>query len=131
MAEVENLGGVGGDDEVVELGAGEGGAVDPGEQGFAGDLAEDLAGKACGGEAGRDDAEDAWRWCHRDVAAVVLVLAVDVDGDEEDGEKKKAQNPGCAVEEAQDGLKVAIEGVAGDAAVGGRGVGDAGSAEEQ
>ncbi len=37
----------------------EGGFDDPGEEGFAGDEAEDLAGETGGGEAGGDDGEDA------------------------------------------------------------------------
>ena len=41
------------------LGAGAGGVVDPGEHGAAGDLAEDLARQARGGQAGRDGAESA------------------------------------------------------------------------
>jgi hypothetical protein len=40
------------------LGAGAGGVVDPGEHGASGDGAEDFAGEARGGEAGRDYAED-------------------------------------------------------------------------
>ena len=58
MAKLGDLLGVGGDEDAVELRAGAGGFVDPGEHGTAGDLAEDLAGKARGGEAGGDDAED-------------------------------------------------------------------------
>ena len=61
VAEVEDFSGVGRDDEGGELGAGEGGAVDPGEQGLAGDLAENFAREARGGESGGDDAEDAER----------------------------------------------------------------------
>ena len=49
--------GVGRDEEVVELGAGAGGVVDPGEHGAAGDFAQNLAMQAGGGEARRDDAE--------------------------------------------------------------------------
>ena len=58
-AERGDLFGVGGDDEVVELGAGAGGLVDPGEHGAAGDLAQDLARQPAGGETGGDDAEGA------------------------------------------------------------------------
>ena len=58
-AEGGDLLGVGGDDDVVELRAGAGGLVDPGEHGAAGDLAQDLAGQAGGGETGGDDAEGA------------------------------------------------------------------------
>ena len=58
-AEGCDLFGIGGDEEGVELGAGAGCFVDPGEHGAACDGAEDLAGKAGGGEAGGDDSEDA------------------------------------------------------------------------
>jgi len=57
-AEVGDFFGVGGDEDAVELGAGFCGFVDPGEHGFAGDDAEDLAREARGGETGGDDAED-------------------------------------------------------------------------
>ena len=57
-AEVGYLFGVGGDEDAVELGAGAGGFVDPGEHGAAGDGAEDLAGEPGGGEAGGNDSED-------------------------------------------------------------------------
>ena len=57
-AELGDFVGVGGDDDVVELRAGAGGLVDPGEHGSAGDLAQDFAGQAGGGEAGGDDSED-------------------------------------------------------------------------
>ena len=57
-AEVGDFVGVGGDEDLVELGAGAGGFVDPGEHGASGDGAEDFAGQARGGEAGGDDAED-------------------------------------------------------------------------
>lgn len=50
--------GVGGDEDMVELGAGAGGLVDPGEHRFAGDRAQDLAGETGGMEAGRNDAKD-------------------------------------------------------------------------
>ena len=59
LAKGEDFGGVCRDDEGVELGAAAGGVVDPGEEGPAGELAEDFAGQASGGEAGGDDAEDA------------------------------------------------------------------------
>ena len=66
--------GVGGDEDVVELGAGVCGFVDPGEHGSAGDGAKDFAGEARGGEAGGDDAEDesceagaAFRWVRNQV----------------------------------------------------------------
>jgi len=59
MAEVGDLFGVGGDEDVVELGAGAGGFDDPGEERLAGDLAEELAGQTGGGEAGGDYAEGA------------------------------------------------------------------------
>jgi hypothetical protein len=58
-AEGGDLGGVGGDDDVVERGAGLGGAVDPEQEGFAEDGAEDFAGKAGGSQARGDDAKDA------------------------------------------------------------------------
>jgi hypothetical protein len=58
MAELGDFVGVGGDEDAVELGAGAGGVVDPGEHGASGDGAEDLAGKARGGKAGGDYAED-------------------------------------------------------------------------
>jgi hypothetical protein len=57
-AELGHLLGVGGDEDFVELGAGAGGLVDPGEHGASGDGAEHFAGEACGGEAGGDDSED-------------------------------------------------------------------------
>jgi hypothetical protein len=50
---------VGGDDDVIEFRTGLGGAVDPGEQRVAGDIAEDLARETGGGEACGDDADDA------------------------------------------------------------------------
>ena len=59
VAQVGDLFGVGGDYDVVELRAGAGGGVDPGEHGLAGDLAEDLARQASRGEAGGDDAKGA------------------------------------------------------------------------
>jgi len=66
VAEGGDLFGVGSDDEVVELGAGAGCVVDPGEHGASGDLAEDLAGKTRGGQSRGDDSED------RDPAGRVL-----------------------------------------------------------
>jgi hypothetical protein len=57
-AELGYFVGVGGDDDTVELGAGAGGFVDPGEHGSAGDDAEDFTCEAGGGEACGDDAED-------------------------------------------------------------------------
>ena len=42
VAELLDFGGVGGDEDVVELGAGFGGAIDPGEQGIAGEGAEEI-----------------------------------------------------------------------------------------
>jgi hypothetical protein len=57
-AEVGYFFGVGGDDDAVELRAGGGGFVDPGEHGSAGDGAKDFTGETGGGEACRDDAED-------------------------------------------------------------------------
>ena len=60
-AEGEDFLGVCGDEDVVKLGAGAGGFVDPGQHGAAGEVAEDLAGKAEGGEAGGDDGEGAGR----------------------------------------------------------------------
>ena len=64
-AEVRDFFGVGGDQDLVELRAGARGFDDPGEQGLAGDFAQDLAGQAGGGEAGWDDAEDAGGGRHR------------------------------------------------------------------
>lgn len=58
LAEVEDLVGVGGDEDTVEKGAGAGGAIDPGDHGVAGDFAEDFAGEAGGTEAGGNDGED-------------------------------------------------------------------------
>lgn len=46
------------DENAVELRACAGGFVDPGEHGASGDAAEDFAGEAGGGQAGRDDSED-------------------------------------------------------------------------
>jgi len=65
VAESFDFRGVGGDDDFVELRAGLGGTVDPREEGFASDLAEDFAGQAGGGEAGGDDAEDFLRGRHQ------------------------------------------------------------------
>ena len=59
VAEVGDFVGVGGDDYVAELGAGDGGLVDPGQHGAAGDGAKDLAGEAGGGEACGNDAKGA------------------------------------------------------------------------
>jgi hypothetical protein len=58
VAEIGYFIGVGGDEDMVKLGAGAGRLDDPGEHGPTGDFAEDLAGKTGGGEAGGDDAED-------------------------------------------------------------------------
>jgi len=58
MAESGDLFGVGGDDDLGELGAGSGGLVDPGEHRASGDDAKDFAGQAGGGEACGDDSED-------------------------------------------------------------------------
>ena len=60
-AEVGDFFGVGGDEDLIELGAGFGGLVDPGEHGASGDGAEDFTGEAGGGEARGDDAEDSGR----------------------------------------------------------------------
>jgi hypothetical protein len=57
-AEVGDFFGVGGDDDAVELGAGGGGFVDPGEHRPSGDDAEDFTGETGGGEAGGDDTEN-------------------------------------------------------------------------
>ena len=59
-ADVDDLVGVGSDDDLVELGAGARRIVDPGEHGTSGDVAQDFAGQAGGGEAGRNDAESGW-----------------------------------------------------------------------
>jgi len=69
-AEGFDFGGVGGNDDFVELRAGFCGAVDPGEQGLAGDLAEDFAGQAAGGQAGGDDGDDAL------LQAMILLVVV-------------------------------------------------------
>jgi hypothetical protein len=61
MAEIGDLCGVCRDDNAGELRAGDGGFVDPGEHGAAGDGTKDFARQARGGEAGRDDAEDGGR----------------------------------------------------------------------
>jgi hypothetical protein len=58
-AERGDLFGVGGDDDLIELGAGASGLVNPGEHGTAGDLAQNLARQAGGGETGGNDAEGA------------------------------------------------------------------------
>lgn len=58
VAELGDLVGVGGDEDAVELGAGAGGVVHPGEHGASGDGAEYFAGQARGGQAGGDYAED-------------------------------------------------------------------------
>jgi len=58
MAELGDLVGVGGDEDAVELGAGAGGVVHPGEHGASGDGAKDFAREAGGGQAGGDYAED-------------------------------------------------------------------------
>jgi len=60
FAELLDLGGVGGDDDVVEFRTGHGGSVDPDEEGLAGDGPEDFAGKPGGGKPGRNDADDPW-----------------------------------------------------------------------
>lgn len=60
LADLGDFLGVGGDDEGVKLWAGSCGLVDPGEHGASGDVAEDLAGQAGGGESCRDDAEGGW-----------------------------------------------------------------------
>jgi len=57
-AEVSDFVGVSSDEDFVELGAGSGGFVDPGEHGASGDGAEDFAGETRGGQAGGDDSED-------------------------------------------------------------------------
>jgi hypothetical protein len=58
VAEIGDLVGVGGDEDFVELGAGAGGLIDPGEHGASGDGAKHFAGEARRGEAGGDDSED-------------------------------------------------------------------------
>ena len=63
VAELGDLFGVGGDDDVVELGTGACGLVDPGEHGPAGDGAEHLAGEPGGGKSGGDDAQGSG-WMH-------------------------------------------------------------------
>ena len=61
VAEIGDLFGVCGNNNAGELRAGDGGFVDPGEHGTAGDGTKDFARQARGGEAGRDDAEDGGR----------------------------------------------------------------------
>ena len=58
LGEVEHLVGVSGDEDLVEEGAGAGGAIDPGDHGLAGDFAKDFAGQARGAEARGDDGEN-------------------------------------------------------------------------
>jgi len=58
-AELRDLFGVGGDEDLVELRAGFGGGIDPGQHGAACDLAQNLSCEAGRGQAGGDDAEDA------------------------------------------------------------------------
>jgi hypothetical protein len=59
IAKLLDLGGVGGDDDLVETRASLGGAIDPCEQRLAGELAEDFAGQARGGQACGNDSQDA------------------------------------------------------------------------
>jgi hypothetical protein len=61
IAEFDDFFGVSGDDDAVELRAGAGCLVDPGEHGPAGDGAKDFAGETRGGEARRNDAENSGR----------------------------------------------------------------------
>jgi hypothetical protein len=56
LAEFGYFFGVGGDDDLVELGAGGGGLVDPREHGAAGDDTKNFTGEPGGGEACGDDA---------------------------------------------------------------------------
>ena len=58
VAEVGDFVGVGGDEDLVELGAGAGGFVNPCKHWASGDGAKDFAGESRGGEAGGDDSED-------------------------------------------------------------------------
>jgi hypothetical protein len=58
LGEVEDLVGVGGNEDLVEQRAGTGGAVNPDEHGLAGDFAEDFAGQARGAETRGDDGEN-------------------------------------------------------------------------
>ena len=55
---VEDFIGVSGDEDLIEEGAGAGGAIDPGEHGLAGDFAENFAGQARGAETRGDDGEN-------------------------------------------------------------------------
>lgn len=55
MAEGEDLFGVGGDEDLIELGAGACSLVDPGKHGASGERAEDLAGETGRRETGGDD----------------------------------------------------------------------------
>ena len=57
-AEVGYLFGIGGDEDARELGAGTGGVVNPCKHWASGDGAEDFAGKARGGQAGWNNAEN-------------------------------------------------------------------------
>ncbi|HMF63298.1 MAG TPA: hypothetical protein VK608_04350, partial [Edaphobacter sp.] len=61
FAELGDLFGVGGDQQVIELRAGLCGLEDPGEHRPSGDGAKDLTGEPGGGEAGRNDAENCGR----------------------------------------------------------------------
>ena len=86
MAEGGDFFGVGGDDDLGELGARLGGFVDPGEHGASGDDAKDFAGQAGGGEARGDDAEDggfrfihlAWILVRRETLTVILLILCSV-----------------------------------------------------
>ncbi len=72
VAEVHDLVRVGGDEDLVELGAGARGFVDPGEHGAAGDFAENLARETGGGETSGDDGESAG-WVHAWVRGLTLI----------------------------------------------------------
>ncbi len=80
VAEAHDFFGVGGDDDLVEGGAGEGGLVDPVQEWLAGEREEDFAGQARGGKAGGDDAEDAAEggvMRHSDESFAVWILGWD------------------------------------------------------
>ena len=61
VAEPGDFGRVGGDENVVELGAGFRGRIDPGQHRFTGDSAKDLTRKARRSQPRGDDAENDWR----------------------------------------------------------------------
>ena len=57
LADIQNLPGIGGHDDVVKPGACAHGFVNPGDQGPSGYFAQHLAGQARGGETRRDNCD--------------------------------------------------------------------------